>query len=149
MGAIQGFFRLPFYKRRLIIEAAVMISFTNFGLHLTSFQKLQSFFQQLFRLNKVRYQKTHPNKSDIAWAIETTGQKLFKDDTCLVIALAGQSLLKLYGIPAKLQLGCLKGDKKTIFAHAWVESDGEVIIGGTERDISKYTPLTDLKGVRV
>ena len=149
MESVRNFFRLPLYKRRLIIEAAVLISFTNFGLHLTSFQKLQSFYQQLFRLNKVRYQKTHPNKSDIAWAIETTGQKLFKDDTCLVIALAGQSLLNLYGIPAKLQLGCLLGDEKTIFAHAWVENEGEVIIGGTERDISKYTPLTDFKGVRV
>ena len=149
MESVRNFFRLPFRKKRLIIEAAIFMLFTDLGLHLTSFQKLQSFYQHIFRPKKVRSQTNFPDKSEIAWAIETTGQKLFEDDTCLVIALAGQSLLNYYGIPAKLLLGCLLGDEKTIFAHAWVESDGEVLIGGTEREISKYTPLTDLKGVQV
>lgn len=149
MGPIRRFFRLPKAKKRLIIEATGLILFTRFGLYLTSIEKLQSFYQRFSKGNNYVNHIYRPDKSDIVWAIDTIGQKLFKDDTCLVIAIAGQAQLIHYGIPSKLQLGCLKGEDMSIFAHAWVESDGDVIIGGTESEISKYTPLTDIRKVRI
>ena len=149
MGALRNYFRLPFTKKRLIIEAAGLIIFTRFGLYLTSLQKLQVFFQRFTNVDNIQYLGNNPAKSEIIWAVNTTGQKLFKDDTCLVMAIAGQAILNHHGIPAKLQLGCLLGEDKSIFAHAWVESEGKIIIGGTEREISKYTLLTDIKEVRI
>jgi len=149
MGPIRGFFQLPLAKKRLIIEATGLILVTRLGLYLTSVHKLQSFYQRFNNVENTPYPGNNPVKSEITWAVNSIGQKIFKDDTCLVIAIAGQALLNYHGIPARLQLGCLLAEDKSIFAHAWVECEGEVVIGGTEREISKYTLLTDIKEVRI
>lgn len=149
MGPIRGFLQLPLAKKKLIIEATGLIIITRLGLYLTSVQKLQSFYQRFSNIDNSQNPGKCSSEADIAWSINSIGQKLFKDDTCLVIAIAGQALLNYHGIPARLQLGCLLAEDKSIFAHAWVECEGEVVIGGTKREVSRYTPLTDIREVRI
>ena len=43
------------------------------------------------------------------------------------------------GIHSDLAIGVARGDESGIAAHAWLEIDGTVIIGGEERD--RYTRL--------
>jgi hypothetical protein len=60
--------------------------------------------------------------------------------TCLTQALAGQVLFDLYGHPAHVHVGVIKTEGKGTFqAHAWLESDGKVVIGESE---ASYIPLT-------
>ena len=52
---------------------------------------------------------------------------------CLTQALAGQVLLERYGYPALVHVGVTKKAKNGTFqAHAWLESDGKVVIGESE-----------------
>jgi len=43
-----------------------------------------------------------------------------------------------------IHIGITKGGGERFLAHAWVESEGKVVIGGHE--IERYTPLASLEG---
>lgn len=47
---------------------------------------------------------------------------------CLVEALAAEAMLRRRGVPAQLHLG-VRRDGERIGGHAWLETDGEVIVG--------------------
>jgi hypothetical protein len=76
------------------------------------------------------------------WAVETAARHGFPSATCLTQALAVQVLLARRGYPAILHVGVARHDKE-LKAHAWVESEGEVVIGGFE--LERYTPLAALQ----
>ena len=59
--------------------------------------------------------------------------------TCLVRALAAETLLRKYGHDACLRIGVSKNSSQVLLAHAWVESEGQVVIGGEEA--GGLTPL--------
>ena len=63
---------------------------------------------------------------------------------CLPQALAAQLLLVRRGFPARLRLGVAKGDRGQVRAHAWMETDGRVVTGGSESELERYTPLLAL-----
>ena len=51
-----------------------------------------------------------------------------------------------FRLPACLRIGVVKGAGGQFQAHAWVESDGVVVIGGSEPEPERYTPLPALDG---
>ena len=65
---------------------------------------------------------------------------------CLPQALAAQVLLGRQGYSTQLHIGVAKHPKKQILAHAWVVSQGQIVIGGLESS-SHYTsvPLSLVK----
>lgn len=75
----------------------------------------------------------------IAWAVTVTS-RFIPRATCLVQGLTTQVLLAREGIPSDLCIGVAKNDCASFEAHAWVETDGSIIIGGPQLD--RYTRLT-------
>jgi hypothetical protein len=65
----------------------------------------------------------------IAWAVSLAGRYVPRA-TCLTQALAMQILLKREGIAVQLHLGVAKDEQGRVTAHAWLEQDGRVLIGG-------------------
>ena len=63
--------------------------------------------------------------------------------TCLVQALAGKVVFGLHGYEPMLVIGVKKGDLGDIHSHAWLEYDGQIIIGNLE-DIDEYVQITKL-----
>jgi hypothetical protein len=59
--------------------------------------------------------------------------------------LAAQVLLSRQGRPAHLQIGVAKSQEGQLEAHAWVESQGWIVIGKLN-DISRFTPFPPLDG---
>jgi hypothetical protein len=49
--------------------------------------------------------------------------------TCLPRALATLVLLRARSVPARLRIGVARDESGTLDGHAWVESDGRVVIG--------------------
>lgn len=72
----------------------------------------------------------------IAWAIGA-GSRYVPRATCLVRALAGRRLLAAHGHRAHLRIGVAKSTE--LQAHAWLEYEGRVLIGGG--DLDRYTVL--------
>ena len=73
-----------------------------------------------------------------SWAVRAASRYV-PSATCLAQALTLQSLLSREGIRSDLAIGVARGDESGIAAHAWLEIDGMVIIGGEERD--RFTRL--------
>ena len=67
--------------------------------------------------------------------------RLVPDATCLVQAAAARILLARAGIASTLRLGVRRGSRGELLAHAWVECNGIVIIGGIESP-GTYSTLT-------
>jgi hypothetical protein len=81
-----------------------------------------------------------PSPERIAWAVEKVA-RIVPRTTCLTQALAVQALLSRIGYASQLSIGVAKDKKGQLVAHAWVKSQGKVVIGGSE---FKYTPLANL-----
>lgn len=76
--------------------------------------------------------------ADLARAV-TRASKLVPFATCLTQALAGGFLIRRAGRNAVVHFGVARGDAG-FKAHAWLESDGGILIGGSEA--AAYLPLT-------
>jgi Transglutaminase-like superfamily len=66
--------------------------------------------------------------------------------TCLAQALVTVTLLEREGLPASLRIGVARSVRGKFEAHAWVESGGRVVIGGTRADLSRFTVMHTLEG---
>jgi hypothetical protein len=72
----------------------------------------------------------------LAWAVAAAGGTCRA--TCLEQGIALKLLLAAVRVPARVVIGVHRSDR-ALQAHAWVESDGRVVLGGAEaRD---YLPL--------
>ncbi|MEN6553263.1 MAG: lasso peptide biosynthesis B2 protein [Methanobacterium sp.] len=60
--------------------------------------------------------------------------------TCLVQALAGHILFSKYGYSTLIKIGVLNEDG-FFEAHAWLEQDGNVVLGESEKD---YKTILDI-----
>jgi Transglutaminase-like superfamily len=67
---------------------------------------------------------------------------------CLARALTTQVLMHHYNYSGELRIGVAKSTTGSLEAHAWIEHQGQVIIGNLE-DLSRFIPLPSLSGVRL
>jgi hypothetical protein len=63
--------------------------------------------------------------------------------TCLTQALVTQVLLRRAGFVPVLRIGLARGAGGALHAHAWLENQGEVVIGGEE--LEGFIPLPALE----
>jgi hypothetical protein len=70
-----------------------------------------------------------------------TAARLVPRASCLTQAMALQVLLGRSGTPSTLRLGVARSEDKRFEAHAWLECDGRVVIGGGQLD--RYVPLPE------
>jgi hypothetical protein len=80
-----------------------------------------------------------PSAERIAWAVAAASGLVPDGSNCLIRALAAGRMLSHYGYASTLQIGVTKALDGGLAAHAWLESDGRVIIGGFALD--RYVPL--------
>lgn len=59
---------------------------------------------------------------------------------CLIQGFTAFTLLKQQNIAACLQIGVAKPKNGEIRAHAWLQADGRVVLGG-EVELSDFTPI--------
>jgi len=80
-----------------------------------------------------------------AWAVHAVGRRLLPERPCLTQALVLQYLLLRRGDDtAELHIGVTKSEDEGLQAHAWVERDSQVLIGGTNAP-ARYRRFEDLK----
>lgn len=80
----------------------------------------------------------------VVWAVSAAARRVPKA-SCLTQALATQIMLGRRGHRASLQLGIMKSQAGRFDAHAWVERNGNVLIG-LNNAFSRLTRLPTLDG---
>jgi hypothetical protein len=143
MKRIVKFLRLPFIEKQLLLKSAFLLIAFKVGLSLFSFKSLLSYLDGIKQQKKELKDAYNPSEEKIVWVINVVSRYV-PYTTSLSKALTAQVLLKRHGYLSNLRIGVVKNEKGKLNAHAWVESQGRIIIGDL-KDLSRYTAFPSLK----
>jgi hypothetical protein len=133
--------------RRLVLEAALLLSIVRIGLRIFTFRRLRQLLswyaphvdpadsQQATRAS-------HP-PGRVTWAVSAAARNRESPVTCLVKALATDTMLRRQGITSQLRFGVRSGGEgaRPLTAHAWVECDG-IVVFGEINELPTYSVLS-------
>ena len=120
----------------MFLRAWLLLGAVRFGLWLLPFKKIQQFMKRAKQADETR-----ADIESLKHAIVATSRYIPRS-TCLVQALAMSLLLKHYGHSSDLRIGVARNEEGKFQAHAWVERNGQVLIGGP--NIEQYTRFSPL-----
>jgi hypothetical protein len=140
MTRLRKFLTLAPSDRRLLLQSAVLLAAVRLGLWLLPFRTLRRL------LGRVKTPTGMPGGGAaaldrVAWAV-TKASRYVPEATCLTQALAAQIMLARLGVPARVRIGVARGENAELVAHAWVEGQGQIVVGGS--NLERYTPLLAL-----
>ncbi len=138
MKRLRKYFFLTAGDRRLLVRAGFLLVSTRIGLWLMPFKAVQGMLARIAPEECRPGKEPQPSLERIAWAVCEASRYVPKA-TCLTQALAAQVLLKKGGYPASVRIGVGRDDDGEFQAHAWVESQGKVVLGGSK--LARYTQL--------
>jgi Transglutaminase-like superfamily len=135
-----SFFRLSFSDQGLLIQAALAVVNAKLAVKTLPLPTARAIVARQQRLAW----RVVPVRADrIVWAVEATSRVIPGMRNCLVQAVAAEAMLIQAGYPCELRIGAAKKAPDELIAHAWVESEGRVVIG--EFELDRYTPMMPLR----
>ena len=143
MRRILRFFHFTYQDQLLLLKSVVLLVAIGAGLKLLPFQTLRRLLMLVTPTVDSRREADPKLILRISWAIETISQYL-PSLTCLPKALTTHLLLSRIGQPASLRIGVAKSLEGKLQAHAWVESNGCIVIGKIST-LDRYTVLPPLE----
>ena len=144
MEQIRKFLSLSTADQSLLLKSVFLLGMIALGLRVLPFQIMQRFLLATRQKTAGVHHTDQSSANRIAWAVRVASRYV-PAATCLPQALAVRMLLKRQGYPARLHIGVAKGERGQLEAHAWVESQGRIVVGNSQ-DLSRYTPLPPLEG---
>jgi hypothetical protein len=128
MNKLRKVLRLSRYESILLLVTFSLLFVVRLGLFLLPFQTLVRLLGIVSKIPVQIYQETEvPSK--IVRAVDMSSFYMFGNVKCLARALTTQTLLKWHGYAPDFKLGVTRSDSGQLEAHAWVEYEGEVIVG--------------------
>jgi hypothetical protein len=133
---------------QLLVKTYLLLLVVRLGLWMVPFPKLRAWVQArgqkpgLSITPEMSEQASPPAQGwqMAVWAIEKAARYSPGQTKCLARALVAQILLQRRGYQPILQLGVKKLPTGTIHAHAWVELNSQVVIGGLD-NLADYSVL--------
>lgn len=123
-------------QRRLWLKAAFVLIVIGIMLRILSFNRFKNWYHH-FSMRTRPKSLTDQDISDVVWAVESAANKIPMKLLCLPQALAVKYLLgKTQGIV--MHIGFNKDVSQKFEFHAWVEKQGQTIIGNLP---THYQPL--------
>jgi hypothetical protein len=138
MTRLRKFIALAPAERRLVLEAVVSVVAMRLATWTMPFERVRALADRM-RFSSRRMGPDKPARERIAWAVNAAGNLVPAGSNCLVRALAAQLMFGRYGYRAELHFGVANPAAGGFKAHAWLESDGAVVIGDFE--LESYVPL--------
>jgi hypothetical protein len=139
MDRIRRFVLLSREEKNLLIRAAWLLWICRLGLWLLPFKVLRRHLAKAERRSASKLKGGTLEINKIIWAV-AVASRYVPVATCLTRALAGEVLLKQHRAPARLRIGVMKNQRGAFQAHAWIESQGQVVIGNVP-DLAGFTEL--------
>ena len=138
MRAALNFLRLERREKMLLLRCLAIVAATRLGLSLLPFKVLRRWMQPADASGDASVEV----EERLAWGVHHAS-RLVPAATCLTQARAGQFLLGRMGYRAQIRVGVLQGENGRLLAHAWLISGGRIVLGGSDDDLRRYTPLAD------
>jgi Transglutaminase-like superfamily len=128
MRLLLRFFRLDTQRKGLLLVCCVLLPLTRIALLLLPFRLVQRFVLRT-AARQLASKASAADVDRVLWSISVASAYL-PGASCLPQALAGQFLLARVGQPSNLRLGAKKDGANSFHAHAWLEHDGKILLGG-------------------
>lgn len=142
MRRLTEFLRLGGTERLLIVYLVALLALIRLALWTRSFRRVRDMAQQLGERPAHLTGCERPRPEQLAWMVDKASE-IVPRATCLTRALAAQVILRRFGYPAVLRLGVARSERQPLDAHAWVECDGQVVIGRTD-GFERYARLSPM-----
>lgn len=133
--ALIKFLTLKQSDRRLLVKTLFLLAAIRVGLKLLPFHRVRSLLAKISQPNANLQRADENSTNKVVWAVTVVSPYLRA--ICLPQALAAQVLLGRRGYPTQLRIGFTRNESGAMSAHAWVESQGQIVIGGTE-NMARY-----------
>ncbi len=141
MKKVHNFLKLPLPEKGLLIKALLFVWGVKCGLWLLPFRTMLT----LIKRAPIKRGPASFPLNRLLGAMDTAGRNVPRA-TCLVRAIAGQAFLARHGHQTDLRIGVLKDEtEKRVKAHAWLESQGMVLLGGAVEPYTAFPTLGDLE----
>lgn len=129
-------------ERRLIVAAFPLVVAVRVALWILPSRVIVRLVRLLASGDVVGPSAAIPRIEDITWAIGASSSRV-PGASCLTQAVAAQLLLRHYHYQSYIVLGAGRSASGNgFFAHAWLEHDGRVLIGGSQSaHLSRLPPL--------
>lgn len=143
MKTLAKLMALPAPERSLLFKSLAPMLAMRLGLWTMSYTQARVVADWMARFrvfSRIGDDAAKPSPEKIAWAVATVSRVVPRGGNCLVRAMATEILLKRYGYASTLKIGVAKPAAGQFEAHAWLESDGVVVIGDFQLD--RFVPLS-------
>jgi hypothetical protein len=150
MESLGKFLLLPSYDGWLLIKAALLMEAIKLSMLLLPLRTLIRFLTRVADWPMGPWHVGYHSTDMVAWAVEMASRRTPGTKSCLTQALAAQMLLSRRGYIAVLHIGVARGEQGRFHAHAWLESKGKVVIGGSEHEpftLLAISKAGELKGL--
>ncbi|HEY9827202.1 MAG TPA: lasso peptide biosynthesis B2 protein [Stenomitos sp.] len=131
----------------LFMQAYCLLLLIRLGLWLVPFERLHrwvEWFSQFSMTQQPPLRHANPNVvKQVVWAVDASARRMVKPVKCLARALTVKALLGQHNCPADLKIGVAKNQQAQLEAHAWIEVEGQVVIGHLP-DLQRFKPLPTL-----
>lgn len=127
----RRFLALPRGQRQLLVLALIVVANVRVALCVLPSRLIVRLMRRLTHVAAGASRSRGPSAERVAWAV-SSASRVVPRATCLTQAISGQLLLRHYGHAAKLCLGVARSEPGRFLAHAWLERDGRVLLGGAE-----------------
>jgi Transglutaminase-like superfamily len=136
--ALIKFLTLKQSDRLLLVKTLFLLAAIRVGLKLLPLHRLRSLLAKISQPSANLQRADEDSTNKVVWAVTVVSPYLRA--ICLPQALATQVLLGRRGYPTQLRIGFTRSKDGQMSAHAWVESQGKIAIGGTE-NMERYIPV--------
>ena len=124
----------------ILTKLTVLFVAVRLGLTMLPFRRLRNFLHQLAHAWPHPRRASRRDMARIVGIARAISPYLLGDKPCLTNALVVQFLLERRGYPTVLRIGVAKKDGRALEAHAWLEYEGMVLIGGVDSP-QRFTPF--------
>lgn len=127
-------------ERRLFNEAYALVVAVRVASWTMPFARIRQLAERIGQRPRSDDAASSSSPERIAFMVRAAGNAFPGAHNCLVQALVAQIMLRRRGYPAELRIGVANPANGGFKAHAWLESEGRVVIGDFELDA--YVPLS-------
>ena len=143
-GKLQKFLDLSANEKRLLFKAAGLLLVVRISLILLPFRTVIKRIESVQPGKGLAGDPSELVCERVGWAVKVA-RRYMPFAKCLPQAVVAKILLARQACPAQLRIGVYKTENGALEAHAWVESEGRIVIGELS-DISRFSPLPSITG---
>lgn len=144
MRAVLKFLKLPLAEKLLFAEALPVVVITGLILRLVPFRFLRKWLVKRLSADTTAGPADMAEIQKIVRSVDFFS-RFHPFESCLTRSLSALLLIKFNGEHAILKIGVAKDEHETFKAHAWLESNGRIVLGQVP-SASQYTVLDSFSG---